>query len=92
MNTLSEPGDRIALIRTRLAALEPSTLEIEDDSHLHAGHEGSKNGAGHYRVTIVASRFVGLTTVAQHRLVYHYLQDLIPFPIHALALNTKVSL
>ncbi|KOF52485.1 MULTISPECIES: BolA family protein [unclassified Achromobacter] len=81
--------DRIALIRERLAVLEPLSLEILDDSHLHAGHEGSKNGAGHYRVRIVAACFAGLAPVARHRLVYHHLQDLIPYPIHALALDAQ---
>jgi BolA protein len=86
---MSETTDRIALIRERLAVLEPLSLEILDDSHLHAGHEGSKNGAGHYRVIIVAPCFAGLSAVARHRLVYHHLQDLIPYPIHALALDAQ---
>ncbi|MFY3633382.1 BolA family transcriptional regulator, partial [Achromobacter xylosoxidans] len=42
---MSETTDRITLIRERLAVLEPVSLDIQDDSHLHAGHEGSKNGA-----------------------------------------------
>lgn len=86
---MSDTTDRIALIRERLAALDPVTLDILDDSHLHAGHEGSKNGAGHYRVIIVAPCFTGLSAVARHRLVYHHLQDLIPYPIHALALDAQ---
>lgn len=84
--------DRIALIRTRLAALEPTTLDIRDDSHLHAGHAGAEGGAGHYHVRIFATCFAGLSRVARHRLVYDLLQDLIPYPIHALALDTQVSL
>ena len=83
--------DRIDLIRTRLAALEPQTLEIEDESHLHAGHAGAAGGAGHYRLRIVADCFAGLAPVARHRLVYHHLQDLIPFPIHALAIDARAS-
>jgi BolA protein len=86
---MSDTTDRIALIRERLAALDPISIDILDDSHLHAGHEGSKNGAGHYRVIIVASCFDGLSPVARHRLVYHHLQDLIPYPIHALALDAQ---
>jgi len=81
--------DRIALIRARLAALSPLELEIIDESHLHAGHAGSRGGAGHYRVRIVAAGFVGLSPVARHRLVYDRLQDLIPHTIHALALDTQ---
>ena len=81
--------DCVSLIRTRLAVLEPISLDIQDESHLHVGHAGNKNGAGHYRVRIVAPCFAGLTHLARHRLVYHHLHDLIPYPIHALALDVQ---
>jgi BolA protein len=77
------------VIRERLQALDPVSLDIIDDSHLHAGHEGSKNGAAHFTVRIVTPRFSGLTPVARHRLVYDRLKDLLPYPIHALALDTR---
>ena len=86
---MPDPTDRIALIRTRLAVLDPVVLDIRDDSHLHAGHAGAQGGAGHYHVRIVAARFAGLSPVARHRLVYDLLQDLIPHPIHALALDAQ---
>lgn len=79
---------RMATIRERLQALEPEKLEIEDDSHLHAGHAGAAGGAGHFRVRIVASRFMGLSRVSRHRLVYDRLTDLMPDEVHALALQT----
>lgn len=78
---------RIALIRARLEALDPGQLDVGDDSHLHAGHAGAQGGAGHFRVRIVSSRFIGLTRVARHRLVYDRLADLIPSEIHALAVQ-----
>lgn len=81
--------DLSAIIRERLQALDPVSLDIIDDSHLHAGHEGSKNGASHFTVRIVTSHFTGLTPVARHRLVYDRLKDLLPYPIHALALDTR---
>ncbi|MCD0504094.1 BolA family protein [Bordetella petrii] len=81
--------DRIDLIRARLAALHPVALDIRDDSHLHAGHAGAQGGAGHYHVHIVSSDFAGLSPVARHRLVYDLLHDLIPYPIHALALDAQ---
>ncbi|MEI2417224.1 BolA family protein [Orrella sp. JC864] len=80
---------RIALLRERLAALAPQSLDIEDESHLHAGHAGAAGGASHFRVRIVADCFAGLPPVARHRLVYDQLQDLIPYPIHALALHAQ---
>lgn len=46
---------RIEMIRERLLdALEPEMLEIEDESHLHAGHAGARDGRGHFRVTLVS--------------------------------------
>ncbi len=85
-------SDRIKLIEERLSALSPLKLEIIDDSHLHAGHAGSKNGAGHYTVIIQSALFNGLSRVAQQRLVYDVLNDLIPFPIHALAIQTQTTI
>lgn len=85
------PNTRTNLIQERLAALAPSRLDIIDESHLHAGHEGSKNGAGHYRVIIASKQFAGLPPLARHRLVYDRLHDLIPFPIHALAIVASAS-
>ena len=79
-------SERIALVQERLATLEPSQLEIVDESHHHIGHAGAQGGACHLRVFISSPQFQGMSPVARHRLVYDRLQDLIPFPIHALAI------
>ncbi|ETD67946.1 BolA family transcriptional regulator [Pelistega indica] len=81
---------RADLLKERLQQLDPLELIIEDESHLHAGHAGSRNGASHFRVTICSEQFRGLTRVAQQRLVFDTLNDLLPYPIHALALITKI--
>jgi BolA protein len=81
-------NDRIATIEQRLrAALAPESLEIEDDSHLHAGHAGARGGAGHYGVTVVSDKFQGLNTVERHRLVYDAVRDMMPTEIHALRIS-----
>ncbi|GIX25227.1 MAG: BolA family transcriptional regulator [Caldimonas sp.] len=67
--------------------LEPLSLSVQDDSHLHAGHAGASQGR-HFSVRIVSARFHGLSRVARHRLVYDALAPLIPQGIHALALQT----
>jgi len=69
-------------------ALAPEALEVQDDSHLHAGHAGAKEGA-HFSVTIVSHRFTGLHRVARHRLVYHALAELMRSGIHALAVDAR---
>lgn len=75
-------------IRTRLSALEPTEIDIRDDSDKHAGHAGAKDG-GHYAVRIVSARFAGLSTMQRHRLVYDAIGDLPGSRIHALSISAK---
>jgi len=78
-----------ATIEARLqAALQPSSLQVRDDSALHAGHAGAREG-GHYALRITSARFAGLSAVARHRLVYHALGPLVPLGIHALAIEAR---
>jgi BolA protein len=82
------PDTRLERIRSRLeAALEPSVLDLGDDSALHAGHVGAASGGGHYRVKLVSNRFEGLKLVMRHRLVYDAVRDMMHSEIHALAIT-----
>jgi len=74
-------------IEQELAVLEPSRLEIVDDSALHAGHEGAKGGGGHYRLTIVSPQFSGKNTIARHRMIHAALGSMMQAQIHALAIR-----
>ena len=67
----------------------PSLLIIEDESHLHAGHAGAAGGHSHFRVTIRAEAFRGVSPVARHRLVYAAVGDLLETDIHALAIEAS---
>ncbi len=79
---------RVQQIETRLrVALKPESLDLIDDSHKHAGHAGSKGGAGHFDLTIVSDEFSGLNTVGRHRLIYDALSDMMPGEIHALSIK-----
>jgi len=62
-------------------------LQIDDESHLHAGHAGAATGGGHFKVTIVAPEFTGLSLVARHRAIYAALNKHIPQEIHALTIS-----
>ncbi|MBI5257494.1 MAG: BolA family transcriptional regulator [Burkholderiales bacterium] len=64
------------------------SLEVIDDSHLHAGHAGAREGS-HLRVRIVSPCMAGLSRVARHRLVYDALRRVIPQGIHALAIEAR---
>lgn len=74
-------------MRERLAALAPQSLDIADESALHAGHEGARSGGGHYVLTIVSPKFDGQSTVARHRMIYVALGDLMQREIHALSIR-----
>jgi BolA family transcriptional regulator, general stress-responsive regulator len=67
----------------------PTRLIIEDESHLHAGHAGAAGGHSHFRVTITAEAFRGVSPVARHRLVYAAVGDLLRTDIHALAIEAS---
>ncbi len=83
-------AERVAAIRAALeAALAPTALEIEDESHRHAGHAGAADGRGHFRVDIVSETFAGLGSIARHRAVYAALGDLMTSDIHALSIRAR---
>jgi len=82
-------NQREALIRARLAQLEPVQIEIIDESHKHAGHAGARDGGGHYVLRIVSAQFAGNNTVARHRMIYSALGDLMKREIHALTIEAS---
>lgn len=80
-------ADRIRDKLTR--ALAPSRLEIVDESHLHKGHAGAREGGEtHFRLLVVAERFTGLSRVERHRLVNAALAEELADRVHALAMRT----
>jgi stress-induced morphogen len=61
------------------AAIPGASAEVEDYT----------GGGDHFRATVTAAAFEGLSRVQQHRLVYDVLGAEIGGPIHALALRTQ---
>ncbi len=79
---------RIAANLTR--ALDPTSLEVTDESHLHAGHAGARaGGESHFRIDVVAAAFAGKGRVERHRMIYAALAQEIADGVHALAVNAK---
>jgi len=71
-----------------VAAFEPQSLEIFDESELHRGHAGyQEGGESHFRVVIRSAVFSGMTRVARHRAVHKALGADLLDQIHALALD-----
>lgn len=82
--------ERVRRIRALLVdALQPSFIEVTDDSHRHAGHAGARGGQGHFSVDIVSAAFAGKLPLARHRLVYAALGDMMQTDIHALAIRAR---
>ncbi|MCE2746614.1 MAG: BolA family transcriptional regulator [Burkholderiales bacterium] len=79
-------------IKQRLEQALNAEVEVIDESHLHAGHEGAKSGGRHYRVKLKSARFNGLRTLARHRLVYDALAEWMKKEIHALAIDSTEEL
>ncbi|MEO6102277.1 MAG: BolA family protein [Pseudoxanthomonas sp.] len=82
--------ERVLQIRQRLTqALMPVLLEVNDDSHKHAGHAGARGGQGHFSVNIVSGVFAGKPPLARHRLVYAALGEMMTTDIHALVIQAR---
>jgi BolA protein len=72
-----------------LVALEPTRLDIVNESELHAGHRNSPGtGESHFRILIVSPKFSGASRVERHRMVNAAIADELKGRIHALALST----
>jgi len=83
--------NRIEHIRSLLnQALTPTSLEIVDDSHKHAGHEGAKGGGGHFNVSVCSAAFEGKPLIQRHRMVYDALGDMMQQDIHALSIIATI--
>jgi BolA protein len=81
-------ANRALQLEQRLrAALTINHLEIEDESHLHAGHAGAKEGKSHFSIVIGAAEFAGKPPLKQHQLVYAAAGDLMHTDIHALSIQ-----
>lgn len=66
----------------------PVFLDVIDESMLHHGHAGLREGGEtHFRVRIATRHFDGMSRVAQHRAVNEVLQTELQDPVHALAIE-----
>ncbi len=67
-------------IEQRLGESFPNaTIEVRDTT----------GGGDHFHVTVISERFVGMSMLEQHRLVYGELGERVGHEIHALGLTTQ---
>ena len=57
-------------------AFAPCDITVVDESHLHAGHVGARDGKGHYRIVVIADVFEGKSIIQRHRMIYSALGEL----------------
>ena len=70
-------------IKNKLQSLEPSHLELINESHMHAAQASDS----HYKLILVSAAFEGLRTVARHQKIYGLLAEELRHPVHALAMH-----
>lgn len=71
-----------------IEAFAPESLDVTDESHLHAGHAGHRpGGETHFRVYIVSNAFAGKSRVDRHRMINTLLAPELAGSVHALAIS-----
>jgi len=79
------------MIERLTAALAPTRLELEDQSHQHIGHAGhDPRGESHFALSIESPAFAGLSRVDRQRKIYAALGDLMRERVHALTIRARV--
>jgi BolA family transcriptional regulator, general stress-responsive regulator len=73
------------------ATFSPDELLVKDQSHLHSGHAGARDGRGHFEVQIVADAFAGCSRIQCHRLIYEALGQMMETDIHALSIRASAK-
>jgi len=70
------------------SALQPTHIELIDDSELHRGHGGyNPAGESHFTLRIESPAFAGKGRVERQRMIYAALGDLMDARVHALSIR-----
>ena len=82
-------NDRVEQIRRQLVGAfgSDADIAIKDQSHLHAGHAGARDGRGHFDVRLISLLFEGVNRIQRHQMVYDALGDLMESDIHAVRIK-----
>jgi BolA protein len=82
---------RITDIERKLqASIQPTSLAIIDQSHLHSGHAGDRPyGQSHYHAIVTAAAFQGKNRVARQRMVFAALGSMVGNEVHALSMDLR---
>lgn len=79
-------------VKTKLATLEPTRLELINDSHQHIGHAGANaTGETHFSLLIVSDQFTGKSLIQRHKIIHALLTEELKNHIHALSIRALTS-
>lgn len=68
--------------------LQPEYMELKNQSHLHAGHQGHDgSGQSHFRLVVVSKKFAGENRLSRQRMIYKILGDEFKGSLHALSIT-----
>ncbi|RHZ86674.1 hypothetical protein Glove_48g62 [Diversispora epigaea] len=94
LHTMSGGPTYTSIQQKLMESLKPTTLEITNDSHLHAHHQAMKDVTSketHFSVYVVSEQFEGKSLMQRHRLIYQLLDDELKSGVHALSIKAKTS-
>ena len=78
------------IVETLTRELDPIELQVNDESHQHAGHSGWREGGEtHFRIDVVSPAFAGKTRIERHRIVNAVLAPAFDRGLHALAIDAR---
>lgn len=84
--------ERMEEIKRRIqATLDVQEINVKDESHLHVGHAGAKDGRGHFSIEVVSPDFAGMSKIQRHKKIYEAMGELMASDIHALRMRLVES-
>jgi BolA protein len=76
------------MLRRLNSSLQPTRVELIDDSELHRGHGGyNPEGESHFKLRIESAAFAGKSRVQRQRMIYSALGELMASRVHALSIR-----
>ncbi|CAN0063440.1 unnamed protein product [Phaeothamnion confervicola] len=82
---MATPGPMQTLIERKLQVLEPTYLDVINESHMHSGPASES----HFKVVVVSEQFEGKRLLDRHRMVNTLLAEELREAIHALSIQSK---
>jgi len=85
--------NRSERFRDLLNTLQPTLLEVRDDSHKHAGHaamQGLDSGETHFHIAIHSAKFEGKSRIERHRMVQSLVKEEFDSGLHALQIKAEL--